>query len=75
MAIEFKAPAKIDDILTIDTRTAEISGARIFMDQELKRGDDVLVTARVEAAIVGEGGRPRRFPKEWIAAFMPGREA
>ncbi|MVA96359.1 tol-pal system-associated acyl-CoA thioesterase [Nitratireductor sp. CAU 1489] len=75
MAIEFKAPAKIDDILTIDTRTAEISGARIFMDQELKRGDDVLVTARVEAAIVGEGGRPRRFPKEWISAFMPGREA
>jgi acyl-CoA thioester hydrolase len=25
----------------------------------------------VQAAIIGENGRPRRFPKEWIAAFMP----
>jgi acyl-CoA thioester hydrolase len=61
----------MDDILTIDTRTEDISGARIVMAQQLKRGAEVLVEARVEAAIVGETGRPRRFPKEWIAAFMP----
>lgn len=73
MEIDFVAPARIDDILTVDTRTEDISGARIFMVQTLSRGDAVLVRARVEAAIVGEGGRPRRFPKEWIAAFMPGR--
>ncbi|TIQ45852.1 MAG: 4-hydroxybenzoyl-CoA thioesterase, partial [Mesorhizobium sp.] len=48
-----------------------ISGARIFMAQQLKRGSEVLVEARVEAAIIGENGRPRRFPKEWVAAFMP----
>jgi acyl-CoA thioester hydrolase len=71
MEIDFRAPARIDDILTIDTRTDKISGARIFMAQQLKRGDEVLVQARVEAAIVGENGRPRRFPKEWVAAFMP----
>ena len=71
MEIDFRAPARIDDILTIDTRTESVSGARIFMAQKIRRGDEVLVEARVEAAIVGEGGRPRRFPKEWIAAFMP----
>lgn len=71
MEIEFRSPARIDDILTIDTRTDAISGARIFMAQELKRGGDVLVAARVEAAIIGENGRPRRFPREWVAAFMP----
>ncbi|TIY10523.1 MAG: 4-hydroxybenzoyl-CoA thioesterase, partial [Mesorhizobium sp.] len=60
-----------DDILTVETRTEDISGARIFMAQQLKRGGEVLVEARVEAAIIGENGRPRRFPKEWIAAFMP----
>jgi acyl-CoA thioester hydrolase len=73
MEIDFLAPARIDDILTVDTRTEDISGARIFMAQTLSRGDTVLVRAKVEAAIVGEGGRPRRFPKEWIAAFMPER--
>ena len=71
MEIDFRGPARIDDILTIDTRTEDISGARIFMAQQLKRGDEVLVEARVEAAIIGENGRPRRFPKEWVAAFMP----
>ena len=71
MEIDFVQPARIDDILTVETRTDSISGARIVMAQELKRGEDLLVRARVEAAIIGEGGRPKRFPKEWIAAFMP----
>ena len=71
MEITFHAPARIDDILTIDTRTERISGARIFMAQQLRRGTDVLVEAGVEAAIIGEDGRPRRFPREWIASFLP----
>lgn len=71
MEIDFRAPARIDDILTIDTRTQAVSGARIFMAQRILRADQLLVEAKVEAAIIGDGGRPRRFPKEWIAAFMP----
>ena len=71
MEIDFRGSARIDDVLTIDTRTDAISGARIFMAQQLKRGDEVLVEAKVEAAIIGENGRPRRFPREWVAAFMP----
>jgi acyl-CoA thioester hydrolase len=71
MEIDFRSPARIDDILTVETRTLEVSGARITMAQQLKRGDELLVEARVEAAIIGENGRPRRFPKDWIAAFMP----
>lgn len=71
MEIDFQKPARMDDVLTIDTRTEKIAGARIHMAQELRRGDTLLVTARVEAAIVGENGRPKRFPAEWIAAFMP----
>lgn len=71
MEIDFRKPARIDDILIVETRTLGVSGARITMAQALKRGDDVLVEAKVEAAIISETGRPRRFPREWIAAFMP----
>ena len=71
MEIDFRSPARMDDILTIDTRTEEISGARIVMAQQLKRRAEVLVEAKVQAAIIGENGRPKRFPKEWIAAFLP----
>ena len=71
MEIDFRSPARMDDILTIDTRTEDISGARIVMAQQLKRRAEVLVEAKVQAAIIGENGRPKRFPKEWIAAFIP----
>ncbi|MEX0406252.1 tol-pal system-associated acyl-CoA thioesterase [Aquibium sp. LZ166] len=71
MEIDFRSPARMDDVLTIETRTENISGARIFMGQRILRGGTVLIEAKVEAAIVGEDGRPRRFPKAWITAFMP----
>ena len=73
MELVFHQPARIDDILTIDTSTADISGARIFMEQRIRRGETVLVEAKVEAAIIGASGRPRRFPKEWVEALRPGR--
>ncbi|WPZ15846.1 tol-pal system-associated acyl-CoA thioesterase [Nitratireductor rhodophyticola] len=71
MEIDFRQPARVDDIVTVETRTEAISGARIHMAQRLLRGENVLVEAKVEAAIIGASGRPRRFPKEWIAAFKP----
>ena len=71
MEIDFKGSARIDDVLTIDTVTENVSGARIFMAQKISRDGQVLVEAKIEAAIVSENGRPRRFPKEWVAAFMP----
>ncbi len=71
MEIDFRQPARIDDILTIETRPESISGARIFMAQQIRRADEILIDAKVEAAIVGEAGKPKRFPREWIARFLP----
>lgn len=70
MEIDFRQPARIDDIITVSTRVESISGARVFMAQQLTRDGTVLVEARVEAAIVGPSGKPRRFPKEWAEAFL-----
>lgn len=71
MEIDFRGPARMDDVLTIETRTAEISGARIVMAQRIRRGADLLIEAKVEAAIISSSGRPRRFPKDWIGRFLP----
>lgn len=70
MEIDFIRPARMDDVLAIGTRILKIAGARIVMAQELRRGAELLVSAKVEAAIVGTTGRPRRFPQEWIEAFL-----
>ncbi|MGL4489204.1 MAG: tol-pal system-associated acyl-CoA thioesterase [Rhizobiaceae bacterium] len=69
MEIDFKSPARIDDVLTIETRTDAVSGARIVMLQTILRGAEVLTTAKVEAALINSDGKPRRFPKDWIAKF------
>ncbi|MEW9806121.1 tol-pal system-associated acyl-CoA thioesterase [Mesorhizobium sp. ZMM04-5] len=71
MEIDFVRPARMDDVLAVETRTEKISGARIFMAQQIVRGGETLISARVEAAIIGENGRPKRFPDEWLDAFLP----
>ena len=58
-------------MLTIETRTLDLSGARIIMGQVILREGQELASAKVEAALVNADGRPRRFPKDWIKAFQP----
>ncbi len=64
MEIDFIKPARMDDVLTIDTRTEKISGARIFMAQEIRRGDEALIAAE---------GRSRDHRREWTAQAFSGR--
>ena len=71
MEIDFLSPARMDDIVTVETQTAEISGARIIMSQLMLRGETRLISAKVEAAIVTPEGRPRRFPKDWATRLKP----
>ncbi|MQT13276.1 tol-pal system-associated acyl-CoA thioesterase [Segnochrobactrum spirostomi] len=67
MALEFLAPARIDDLLIVETVPALMGGARFTIDQRVLRvgdetEDSVLVTARVTVALIGGDGRPRRIP-------------
>ncbi|GAB4360173.1 MAG: tol-pal system-associated acyl-CoA thioesterase [Oricola sp.] len=71
MEIDFRAPARIDDVLTVLTRVTETGKARVRMAQEIRRCDTLLVSAAVEAALVNAEGRPRRLPKEWADLFQP----
>ena len=62
MHIEFLKPAKIDDVLDIVTLPHEVKGASITLSQEVRRGDDLLVEAKVRVAFVSQG-RARPIPK------------
>ncbi|MBB5049207.1 acyl-CoA thioester hydrolase [Rhodopseudomonas rhenobacensis] len=62
MQLDFLKPAKMDDVLEIVTRPLEVRGASITMHQQVKRGDDVLIEAKVKVAFVA-GGRARPIPK------------
>ena len=71
MEIEFIAPARMDDIVAVETVTEEISGARIIMNQTMLRAQTRLISAKVEAAVITPEGRPRRFPKDWAIQLKP----
>ena len=61
MQIEFLKPARMDDLLTIETRPAEVRGASLTLSQRVLRQDDVLVEAQVRVGFIS-GGRARRIP-------------
>ena len=69
MEIDFRAAARIDDIVSVETRLAELHGARIVMAQAIRRNERTLIAARVTAALVSDAGKPQRMPKEWSALF------
>jgi acyl-CoA thioester hydrolase len=62
MAIDFLKPAVLDDVLDVVTLPQEVRGASITLLQECRRGDDLLVTARVRVAFIA-GGKAQPIPK------------
>jgi acyl-CoA thioester hydrolase len=62
MQLEFLKPARMDDLLEVITRTLEVKGASITLAQEVRRGDMVLLEAKVKVAFVS-GGAARPIPK------------
>lgn len=67
MTVVWLAPARIDDLLEVRTRFLEFRGARMLLDQEIRRGDVVIASADVEAACMNLEGRPRRLPTDLVA--------
>jgi acyl-CoA thioester hydrolase len=61
----FLAAAVGGDRLSIETEVAEMRRASGVWAQRILRGDEVLLTARVTAAVTGRDGRPTR-PPDWL---------
>jgi len=74
MQIEFLKPARMDDMLEVETTPVEVKGASIMLRQRVLRGDETLVEARVRVACVS-GGRPRPIPKPLRLAMQADRDA
>jgi acyl-CoA thioester hydrolase len=61
MTIDYLQPARMDDVLLVETRNQEVRGATLTIAQRILRGEEVLVTADVLVAALS-GGRPARIP-------------
>ncbi len=63
MQLEFLKPARMDDLLTVETRPLKISAAAIELEQIVRREAEILFTAKVLVATLANG-KPRRLPRE-----------
>jgi acyl-CoA thioester hydrolase len=69
MQIDFRKPARMDDVLEIVTVPREVKGASVVLHQQVERTGETLVEATVQVAFVS-GGRARPIPKMLRAAMQ-----
>jgi acyl-CoA thioester hydrolase len=61
--IDYLRPARLDDVLEVVTRCEEIGGASLTLLQEVRRGETLIVRARVTVVLVSSSGKPQRLGK------------
>ncbi|SLN19861.1 Acyl-CoA thioester hydrolase YbgC [Roseovarius albus] len=59
---DFHAPAGFDDELVVVTKTVAVTGARLIVDQQVFRDDELLFSAQVTIVCIAETGQPARLP-------------
>jgi acyl-CoA thioester hydrolase len=64
MTCDFIKSARLDDLLEVETRFVERGGARLELEQTVKRAGEIIFQAKVTAALIDDHGRPRRLPPE-----------
>ena len=63
MTCDFLKPARLDDLLEVETRFLELGGARVEIGQQVMLNGNTCFRARVTVALVDGRGRPLRLPE------------
>lgn len=59
---DYLSPAKFDDELVIETTPELVTGARIVLKQDVRRGEELLFSAHVTLVALSDTGHPARLP-------------
>jgi acyl-CoA thioester hydrolase len=68
-AIDYRAPARLDDLLEIETRLVRLGGASLEVEQRVRRDVQLLTHLDVRLALLGADLRPARLPRQLVGAF------
>ena len=68
-AIDYRAPARLDDLLEIQTRILRLGGASLDLDQRIVRGTQLLARLDLRLALLGPDLRVARLPRQLVGAF------
>jgi acyl-CoA thioester hydrolase len=74
--VEYVRPARLDDLVTLETRVLAVRGATLVLDQRARKDGADLAVMRVELACLDRAElRPRRIPEPWRTAIGGGEAA
>lgn len=69
--LNYKKPARLDDVLTVETKVLEMKNASMIMEQKFLRDTEELVTVTLQLAVVDPQKLvPIRLPADLKDLFM-----
>jgi len=63
--VDYKKPAFTDDELVIKTKPIKKGAVSGTLEQEIRRGEDLIILAKVTWVFVDSKGMPAKIPPEW----------
>jgi acyl-CoA thioester hydrolase len=67
--VDYLKPARLDDLLSVETRVLDVGAAVVELDQRVQRDDDLLARLKIRIACLNRKGRPQRLPEPVRAAL------
>lgn len=76
IGLEFRAPARYDEVVTIDTRVTDLTGARVRFDYVVRRAADgaLLAEGHTRHGAMSAEGRACRIPDGLRASLLSNDE-
>jgi acyl-CoA thioester hydrolase len=68
--IRYLKPARLGDDLLVVSTVDQVRAASVTIHQRVRRGPELLADARVIAAFLDPGHRPKRQPRAWVDKFQ-----
>lgn len=69
--VDYLRPARLDDLLQVETTLLDLGGATLDAEQTVRRNGEVLVRMFIRLACLSPAGRPVRLPPALRAALEP----
>ena len=70
LEIDYKSPARYGDVIRISSRAEKIGRCSVHFQQEIRRQDTVLVTAKMIWACVDKSMKPQPIPENMRLAIQ-----
>jgi acyl-CoA thioester hydrolase len=67
--VDYLKPARLDDLLSVETRVLNVGAAVVNLDQRVQREGELLARLKIRIACLNRKGRPQRLPEPVRAAL------